>query len=69
MLTAHENDVQVIAATHSHDCVKGFAHAASELDNVVGLLHRIENVCGKARAVSYSQEGLKVAADQGIEVR
>ena len=69
MLTAHENNVQVVATTHSHDCVKGFARAAAELDDVVGLLHRIENDGGKARAVSYSEEGLKVAAEQGIEVR
>lgn len=69
MLAARENGVQVIAATHSRDCVKGFAYAASELDNAAGLLHRIENVRGKARAVSYSEEGLKVAAEQGIEVR
>ena len=69
MLTAHENNVQVIATTHSHDCVKGFARAAAELDDVVGLLHRIENDGGKARAVSYSETDLKIAADQGIEVR
>ena len=69
MLTAHENSVQVIATTHSNDCVKGFARAAVELDDMVGLLHRIENDGGKARAVSYSEGGLKVAAEQGIEVR
>lgn len=67
--TAHENNVQVIATTHGQDCVKGFALAAAEMQDVVGLLCRIENVCGKARAVSYSEEGLKVAAEQGIEVR
>lgn len=69
MLAAHKNDVQVIATTHSRDCVKGFAYAACELDDAVGLLHRIENVCGKARAVSYSEFDLKIAAEQGIEVR
>lgn len=69
MLAAHKNDVQVIATTHSRDCVKGFAYAACELEDAVGLLHRIENAGGKARAVSYSREGLKVAAEQGIEVR
>ena len=26
---AHENDVQVLATTHSSDCIKGFAKAAS----------------------------------------
>ena len=69
MLTARDNNVQVIATTHSWDCVKGFALAAAELDDEVGLLHRIENDGGKARAVSYSEEGLKVAAEQTIEVR
>ena len=69
MLAAHKNNVQVIATTHSRDCVKGFAYAACELKDAVGLLHRIENVCGKARAVSYSEFDLKIAAEQGIEVR
>ena len=69
MMTARENNVQVIATTHSWDCVKGFALAAAELDDVVGALHRIENDGGKARAVSYSETDMKIAAEQGIEVR
>ena len=69
MLTARDNNVQVIATTHSWDCVKGFALAAAELDDEVGLLHRIENDGGKARAVSYSETDMKIAAEQGIEVR
>ena len=69
MLTARENNVQVIAATHSWDCVKGFALAASELGGARGLLYRIENDGGEARAVPYSEEGLKVAVEQGTEMR
>lgn len=67
--TAERNDVQVIATTHSWDCVNGFARAAAELDQIDGLLMRLDRERGDLRAVSYSEEGLLAAAEQGIEVR
>ena len=66
---ADEYDVQVLATTHSDDCVKGFARAASGLAGVEGVLVRLENEAGRIRAVAYSEEELETAADQGIEVR
>ena len=36
--TAHENNVQVFATTHSADCVAGFAQAAADVDEVEGAL-------------------------------
>ena len=68
-LAAQANNVQVLATTHSWDCVVGFATAMNELENVEGALVRIDRVGGQLRAVEYSEEDLQVAAHQRIEVR
>ena len=67
--TAQANNVQVLATTHSWDCVRGFARAASELEQAEGMLYRIERDNGKVRAVDYPEEEIGIAAEQGIEVR
>ena len=67
--TAQANNVQVLATTHSWDCVRGFARAASELEQAEGMLYRIERDNGKVRAVDYHEDELGIAAEQGIEVR
>ena len=67
--TAHRNNVQVLATTHSWDCVRGFAAAASRLDGIEGVLVRLEGAHGRVRAVEYTEEDLAAAAEQGIEVR
>ena len=67
--SAHRDNVQVLATTHSWDCVRGFAHAAAENEDVEGVLVRLERDDGGMRAVEYSESELKVAADQRIEVR
>ena len=67
--TAHENNVQVLATTHSWDCVRGFIQAATELEDVDGAYVRLDRQNGTLKAVSYSEENLRVAAEQGIEVR
>ena len=66
---ASEHDVQVLATTHSADCIKGFARAAVEVEDAEGVLVRIEREAGRIRAVEYSEEELETAAEQGIEVR
>ena len=67
--TAHENNVQVLATTHSWDCVRGFAQAATENEHAEGVLVRIDRDDAGLRAVEYSEEDLRIAAEQGIEVR
>ena len=67
--TAFANEVQVLATTHSWDCVRGFAYAAAEMGEAEGLLVRLDRDDRGLRAVEYSEEDLKIAADQGIEVR
>lgn len=67
--TAEENDVQVLATTHSFDCVRGFAKAAVESDTSEGVLVRLEREAERIRAVVYSEDELETAAKQRIEVR
>ena len=67
--TAQRNNVQVIATTHSWDCVKGFAQAANELEDVEGILYRIQRNINRLRAVPYPEDQLAIAAEHGIEVR
>ena len=67
--TAHENNVQVFATTHSWDCVRGFAQAALDSQDVEGVVVRLEKEEDGLRAVRYSEHRLSIAAEQGIEVR
>ena len=67
--TAERNNVQVIATTHSWDCVVGFAQAANELEDVEGLLVRIERPPIGLRPITYDESRLKNIAKHGIEVR
>ena len=66
---AHQNNVQVLATTHSWDCVTGFARAAVQVSGVAGVLVRLERDGERVRAVEYSEEDLQTAAEQHIEVR
>lgn len=66
---AHENNVQVIATTHSFDCVRGFAQAIFECNGIEGVLVRLERRDGEMWAVEYSENDLKIVAEQRIEVR
>ena len=66
---AREGDIQVLATTHSWDCIVGFARAATKCAHTDGALVRLEPEDGGCRAVVYSEEELAVAADQRIEVR
>ena len=67
--TAQENNIQVIATTHSWDCVVGFARALTELEEMDVALIRLDRLGDRMRAVEYSRKNLQVAARQRIEVR
>lgn len=66
---AHQYNVQVLATTHSSNCVAGFARAAIECDDALGVYVRLERDGDRVRAVEYTEEELETVADQGIEVR
>ena len=69
--TAQANNVQVLATTHSFDCLRGFAQAMTNCEEVDGALVRLERENGTLRAVEYSERNIKAAAKQriGIEMR
>jgi len=69
LLTAREQNVQVLATTHSWDCVRGFAQAAADGSESDCVLVRLDRNGEEIRAVEYSCEDLATAAEQGIEVR
>ena len=67
--TAQARNVQVLATTHSWDCVSGFARAALESPKTEGVLYRLSRRHGYLQAIEYPEDELKIAADQHIEVR
>ncbi len=66
---ANEFNVQVLATTHSFDCIKAFACAASEIEESEGALIRLERENGDLRAIEYTEEELEIVSDRDIEVR
>ena len=67
--TAEAHNVQVVATTHSKDCIDGFAAAASDCPDVDGNLVRLDRRNDGIRAVDYSKDELAIAARKNIEVR
>ena len=66
---AEKYKVQVLATTHSWDCVVGFAKAMRNRDDADGVYVRLEKGAYGMRAVEYSRENLAAAAKYGIETR
>lgn len=66
---AEMHNVQVLATTHSKDCIFGFADAALASPDIDANLVRIGWRKGQLRAVEYSAEELETVAEQNFEVR
>ncbi|NQT15488.1 MAG: ATP-binding protein [Planctomycetes bacterium] len=66
-----DNDVQVVATTHSLDCLKGFAEARAEDEENDGLVIRLEKVEGEEQtgAVIIDGNDLPFVVRDSIEVR
>ena len=69
MKASIDNNVQVLATTHSWDCVVGFSHAAIEFEEAEGRLARVDRLGDQLRIVEYTEEDLQVVTRQRIEVR
>lgn len=69
MQTAQENNIQVIATTHSWDCFEGFARVAWEMKDIEGRAIRIDRKGSETWAVPYSEEQALMATKRSIEVR
>ena len=68
--TAHKQNAQVFATTHSWDCVKAFQQALDEFhDSEFGRLIRLERIDNQIKAVPYLADELSIAIEQDIEVR
>lgn len=66
--TAQANNVQVLATTHSFDCLRGFAQAMTDCEDIDGALVRLERENGTLRAVEYSERNIKAAAKQRVDI-
>ena len=69
LLAAQRYNVQVLATTHSRDCVFGFAKAVENLENGAGVYARLEKDDDLLRAVTYPNHGLLAAERYDIETR
>ena len=67
--TAVRNNVQVIATTHSWDCIRGFAQASIESPVVEGVLIRVARRAGEHGAIEYTEDELATVIEHNIEVR
>ena len=63
---AERFNTQIIAATHSFECMTAAYHA---LDNTSLRVHRLEAADEKTRCVSYEPEELEAAVSHSLEVR
>ena len=66
---ARDNNTQVLATTHSWDCVQGFSQAATDDEDAEGVLYRLERDDEDVWAIFYPEDQLKIAAEHGTEVR
>lgn len=66
---AHDNDVQVLATTHSWDAVEGFTKAATEMEEMEGVLVRLTRRGGKLFATTFAERELGIVTYNRLEVR
>ena len=67
---SNELNIQVFATTHSEDCIRGFQSALNNRENLSdGKLIRLDNENGIIKQVEFDAKELKVADEQGIEIR
>jgi hypothetical protein len=66
---AEEFDVQVFATTHSHDCVRALATVCDDNPASTGRvsIQRVER--GRAKAIPFSEDEIRIVAEQRLEIR
>ncbi len=62
-------DTQIIATTHSYECIREAHLALSQGNARQSLLHRLDYVDGRVEAITYDQEALDAALKVEFEVR
>ena len=66
---AQDNAVQVIATTHSKDCIKGFRQAAIALETAYSPVVRLTQRNGKLFTTTFEGADLDIAIHNDLEVR
>jgi len=66
---ARDFDTQIIATTHSYECIRKAHQAFSQSDNYDFLLHRLDRIDDRVESVTYDQEALEAAIKAEFEVR
>ncbi|GAB4530750.1 MAG: AAA family ATPase [Anaerolineae bacterium] len=67
--TARKLNVQVIATTHSWDCIAAFSRVWNEIQETEGQYCRLDRVGEQIVAEFYSPDELALAVERGIETR
>ena len=67
--TARRLNIQVVATTHSWDCIQGFQQAAQEDKLAEGVLIRLGRRKGDIISTVYSEDELEIVTREQIEVR
>jgi AAA15 family ATPase/GTPase len=66
---ARENDVQILATTHSWECVTA-AHESFAASETYDLrIHRLDRIDESVTSVTYDRETAEVAVASGLEMR
>jgi len=66
---ARHFDSQVIATTHSYECIQAAHQAFTESEKYDFRYHRLDRIDAQIRAVTYDEEDLEVAMTTEFEVR
>ena len=68
--TAALYNIQVLATTHSFDCIAGFSRAVNSIPGEHGMLIRLDkDEDGKLKVAEYTEDLLQIAEEMAIEVR
>ena len=66
---AREFNIQVIATTHSFDCIKGIAVANERVKQNDTIVIKLYDDGNKIKSFDFDRKAIKTAAIHGIEVR
>ena len=62
-------DVQIIATTHSRECINAAHHALNEREKREFAFYRLDRRGEEVRAMSYDNEMLDTSIEFGMEIR
>lgn len=66
---ARKFDTQILATTHSYECIAAAHRAFAKAEPYDFRLHRLERAGEDVRAVTFDRESMETAVEGGLEVR